>query len=128
MSVPTRIYRCSLALLTDLYELTMAYGYWKAGVSDREAVFNLYFRKHPFEGGFSIACGLAYVIDYLENFRFSDSDLTYLAQLRGNDERRTDQDQREYEHADLPPWFSWQSTQNSTDQASSRLRIRPRRR
>ena len=87
MSVPTEIYRTSLALLTDLYELTMAYGYWKAGVSDREAVFNLFFRKHPFQSGFSIACGLSYVVDYLANFRFDDSDLAYLAELRGNDDR-----------------------------------------
>ncbi|MBU0616390.1 MAG: nicotinate phosphoribosyltransferase [Planctomycetes bacterium] len=87
MSVPTEIYRSSLALLTDLYELTMAYGYWKAGVGDREAVFNLFFRKHPFQSGFSIACGLSYVVDYLANFRFDDSDLAYLAELRGNDER-----------------------------------------
>jgi nicotinate phosphoribosyltransferase len=87
MSVPTEIYRCSLALLTDLYELTMAYGYWKAGVGDREAVFNLFFRRHPFQSGFSIACGLSYVVDYLANFRFDDSDLGYLAELRGNDDR-----------------------------------------
>ena len=87
MSVPTEIYRSSLALLTDLYELTMAYGYWKAGVSDREAVFNLFFRRHPFQSGFSIACGLSYVVDYLANFHFDDSDLAYLAELRGNDER-----------------------------------------
>lgn len=87
MSVPTEIYRSSLALLTDLYELTMAYGYWKSGVSDREAAFNLFFRQHPFNGGFSIACGLAYAIDYLSNFHFDDSDLAYLADLRGNDER-----------------------------------------
>jgi nicotinate phosphoribosyltransferase len=41
-----------LALLTDLYELTMAYGYWKSGMSQKEAVFNLFFRQHPFKGGF----------------------------------------------------------------------------
>ncbi|MFQ5806017.1 MAG: nicotinate phosphoribosyltransferase [Phycisphaerae bacterium] len=87
MSVPTRIYRSSLALLTDLYELTMAYGYWKAGVSDREAVFNLFFRKHPFNSGYSIACGLAYVVDLLENSHFDDTDIAYLAELRGNDDR-----------------------------------------
>lgn len=87
MSVPTEIYRPSLALLTDLYELTMAYGYWKAGVSDREAVFNLFFRKQPFDSGYTVACGLAYVVDYLSNFRFDDSDLAHLAELRGNDDK-----------------------------------------
>ena len=51
----------SLSLLTDLYQLTMAYGYWKLGRADREAVFHLSFRKHPFGGGYAVACGLHYV-------------------------------------------------------------------
>ena len=38
-------------LLTDLYELTMACGYWKSRMADREAVFHLFFRQHPFQGG-----------------------------------------------------------------------------
>jgi nicotinate phosphoribosyltransferase len=76
----------SLTLLTDLYELTMAYGYWKSGMSDREAVFLHHFRKPPFGSGFTIACGLAPVIEFLERFRFAEDDLEYLASLRGNDE------------------------------------------
>ena len=48
----------NLALLTDFYELTMAYGYWKTGTMDREAVFHLFFRSNPFRGGFAVACGL----------------------------------------------------------------------
>ena len=47
-----------MALLTDLYQLTMAYGYWKSGLADREAVFHLFFREHPFHGGFTLSCGL----------------------------------------------------------------------
>ena len=43
------------ALLTDLYQLTMAYGYWKTGMADQEAVFHLLFRKQPFNGGFTVA-------------------------------------------------------------------------
>jgi len=78
-------YNQSLALLTDLYEVTMAYGYWKSGVAEREAVFHLIFREHPFKGNFTIACGLAYVIDFLENFCFDGSDTKYLATLKGND-------------------------------------------
>ena len=46
------------ALLTDLYQLTMAYGYWKTDRGDQEAVFHLHFRKQPFAGGFTLACGL----------------------------------------------------------------------
>lgn len=78
-------YNQSLALLTDLYQLTMAYGYWKGGVDGKEAVFHLTFRKHPFQGGFTIACGLQYVIDYLEHFQFDTTDVDYLASLKGND-------------------------------------------
>src|SRR5688500_3940712 len=77
-----QLYGSSLALLTDLYQLTMAYGYWKAGVADREAVFHLTFRRHPFGGGYAIAAGLEPVIDYLERFRFDGSDLEYLGGLR----------------------------------------------
>ncbi len=81
------LYSTSLSLLTDLYQITMAYGYWKSGTADREAVFNLYFRKHPFQGGFTIAAGLSGVIDYLNAFTFSDGDLDYLAGLTGTDHR-----------------------------------------
>ncbi len=80
-------YNQSLALLTDLYQFTMAYGYWKGGVDSKEAVFHLTFRKHPFQGGFTIACGLQYVIDYLEHFQFDTSDIEYLASLKGNDNK-----------------------------------------
>jgi nicotinate phosphoribosyltransferase len=72
-------------LLTDLYQLTMAYGYWKNQVHEREAVFHLFFRKNPFNSGFSVACGLADVIEYIETFRLDEDELTYLANLTGND-------------------------------------------
>ena len=75
----------SLALLTDLYELTMAYGYWRAGKVDDEAVFHLFFRENPFDGGYTIAAGLQPVIDYLDHLRFDDDDVAYLATLTGND-------------------------------------------
>ncbi len=78
-------YNQSLTLLTDLYEVTMACGYWKAGVAQRKAIFHLIFREHPFKGDFTVACGLAYVIDFLQNFHFDTSDVKYLATLKGND-------------------------------------------
>ncbi len=80
-----RLYDTSLGLLTDLYQLTMAYGYWKSGKAEQEAVFNLYFRKHPFQGGFTIACGLSSVIDYLNEYRFDEQDLEYVGSLTGSD-------------------------------------------
>ncbi len=77
----------SLGLLTDMYQLTMAYGYWKLGRHDLKATFQLYFRHSPFDGGFTISAGLADALDYLENLRFDDNDLAYLASLVGNDDR-----------------------------------------
>ena len=75
----------SVGLLTDLYQLTMAYGYWKTGELDTEAAFNLYFRASPFKGGYAIACGLGYLVDFVESFAYSNEDLDYLAGLQGND-------------------------------------------
>jgi nicotinate phosphoribosyltransferase len=85
MPTTTDLYKHSLSLLTDLYQLTMAYGYWKLGRTDQEAVFHLTFRNNPFHGGYSVACGLHYVIDFLTNLRFEQSDTDYLATLTGND-------------------------------------------
>lgn len=83
----TNLYRDSLSLLTDLYQLTMAYGYWKSGTSNKETVFNLFFRKRPFQNGYALACGLSYVLDYVEGLQFDDSDVEYLATLRGIDKQ-----------------------------------------
>ncbi len=82
---PSALYTQNLSMLTDLYQLTMAYGYWKAGEADTEAVFNLFFRKPPFGGGYTIACGLTDAIDLIANLGFEDDDVAYLATLTGND-------------------------------------------
>lgn len=75
------LYGHSLALLTDLYQLTMSYGYWKKGLDKKESVFHLFFRKRPFKGGFTIAAGLEYAINFLEKFNFDASDIAYLESL-----------------------------------------------
>ncbi|MBX9695608.1 MAG: nicotinate phosphoribosyltransferase [Cyanobacteria bacterium] len=72
----------SPVLLTDLYELTMAYGYWKTGMADTEAAFTMSFRKNPFNGGFAIFCGLSYLREYLADLRFSQEDIDYLEQIK----------------------------------------------
>ncbi|MCB9735469.1 MAG: nicotinate phosphoribosyltransferase [Deltaproteobacteria bacterium] len=82
------LYRHPLTLATDLYQLTMAYGYWKTGAASRDAVFHLFFRKNPFGGGYAVAAGLDHVIDYLREFRFGEEDLAYLATLTGADGER----------------------------------------
>lgn len=87
MSFLPALYRHSLALLTDLYQLTMAYGYWKEGMAEREAVFHLFFRRPPFGGGFTLACGLAQATELVEGLRFTEDDRAYLASLQGVDGR-----------------------------------------
>jgi nicotinate phosphoribosyltransferase len=75
----------SSGLLTDLYQLTMAQGYFSAGVTRDEACFHLFFRENPFGGGFSVACGLEQAVDYLEGLRFTSDDIAYLSTLKGSD-------------------------------------------
>jgi nicotinate phosphoribosyltransferase len=82
--IPT-LYKHNLTLLTDLYQLTMANGYWKNDMYNHEAVFHLFYRKNPFKNGFAIAAGLEQVISYLENLRFEVDDIRYLANLKGAD-------------------------------------------
>lgn len=67
-------------LLTDLYQITMAYAYWKSGKIHDTAVFDLYFRKNPFQGEFTIFAGLEECMKFFENFHYSDSDIEYLKQ------------------------------------------------
>ena len=75
----------STGLLTDLYQLTMAAGYWKNGLAEREAAFHLFFRRAPFGGAYAVACGLDAALDILRRWRFASEDLEYLSGLRGND-------------------------------------------
>jgi nicotinate phosphoribosyltransferase len=75
----------SPALHTDLYQVTMAAGYHRAGIAGREAVFHLFFRRHPFRGAYALAAGLETAVQYLERWRFDPGDLDYLATLTGAD-------------------------------------------
>lgn len=69
-------------LLTDFYQLTMAYGYWKLGIHEREAVFHLIYRKSPFKGNYAVACGLGTVIEFLRDWHLEVDDIEYLRSLR----------------------------------------------
>lgn len=68
----------SLALHTDLYQINMAQTYWAEGLHDRKAIFELYFRKLPFGNGYAIFAGLERMLQYLKDFKLSESDLDYL--------------------------------------------------
>lgn len=79
MNIQKKIYNDSLTLFTDFYELTMGYGYWKAGMKDQRALFHHTFRKWPFHGGYAIFAGLQTAIEYLQNLHFTENDLNYLS-------------------------------------------------
>jgi nicotinate phosphoribosyltransferase len=72
-------------LLTDLYQITMAYGYWKTGKHEQKTVFHWFYRKNPFGGDYTVACGLQPAIDFVLNWQFSGEEVAYLSKLKGND-------------------------------------------
>ncbi|KAG2533979.1 nicotinate phosphoribosyltransferase 1-like [Panicum virgatum] len=65
-------------LLTDLYQFTMAYAYWKAGKHLDSGVFDLYFRKNPFAGEFTIFGGLEECIRFIANFKITEEEIKFL--------------------------------------------------
>lgn len=77
----------SYSLMTDLYQLSMAYCYWKEKIQDRKSCFTLFFRKKPFGGEYAIAAGLETLIQFIQNFSYSESDLEYLSTLNGYDQK-----------------------------------------
>jgi nicotinate phosphoribosyltransferase len=83
MGYPTDVYAQPLGLLTDLYQLTMAYAAFRERLHEQHAAFHLSFRQNPFGSGFTLACGLAPALDYLQGHRFAADDLDWLGSLRG---------------------------------------------
>ena len=75
--------RCGItsALFTDFYELTMAQGYWKEKMN-HPVVFDMFFRRQPWSGGFSVLAGNETLLDLLTSFRFGDADIAYLAEQK----------------------------------------------
>jgi nicotinate phosphoribosyltransferase len=65
-------------LLTDLYQITMTYAYWRSGIHRQRGVFDLIFRKNPFGGEYAIFAGLREALAYLEAYRFSAADIEFL--------------------------------------------------
>ncbi|MBA0717350.1 hypothetical protein Golax_005181 [Gossypium laxum] len=65
-------------LLTDLYQFTMAYAYWKAGKHNERAVFDLYFRKNPFGGEFTVFAGLEECIKLIANFKLTEEEVSFI--------------------------------------------------
>ncbi len=69
-----------LSLLSDYYEFTMASGFYEAGLADRVACFDMFFRRVPDNGGFAIMAGLQQVIDYLKDLHFTAEEISFLKQ------------------------------------------------
>ncbi|MDR2515568.1 MAG: nicotinate phosphoribosyltransferase [Christensenellaceae bacterium] len=76
----------NLSLMTDLYELTMMYGYFKKGMAGHVAVFDLFFRKNSPNSAYAVAAGLEQAVEYVQNLRFEEDDLAYLRSLELFDE------------------------------------------
>ncbi len=70
--------KMNLTLLTDFYEITMANGYFEAGMKDEKAYFDMFFRKVPDGGGFAIMAGVEQMIEYFKNLKFDDEDIEFL--------------------------------------------------
>lgn len=76
------------AMVMDLYELTMANGYFLDDESrDMRVAFDVFFRRNPDEGGFSVFAGLEQIVDYLDTLHFEPEDIAYLRSLGQFDER-----------------------------------------
>jgi nicotinate phosphoribosyltransferase len=78
------------ALNTDLYELTMAAGYFEGGKADNRATFELFVRRLPWNRNFVLAAGLAQAVDYLRNLRFTPAEIAYLRTLPQFEHTRTE--------------------------------------
>ncbi len=71
----------NLTMVMDLYELTMANGYFNDGDKETKVAFDVFYRKNPDRGGFAIFAGLEQIIEYIENLHFSEEDVAYLRSL-----------------------------------------------
>ena len=68
----------NLTMLCDFYELTMANGYFKAGLGDRIVYFDVFYRENPDNGGFAVVAGLQQIVEYIRDLRFDEDDIAYL--------------------------------------------------
>jgi nicotinate phosphoribosyltransferase len=79
-SLPPPSNKLVTPLLTDLYQITMTYAYWKNNRQHEPSIFELFFRKNPFKGEYTIFCGLDEVLKFIDNYHFSEEDIEYLKQ------------------------------------------------
>jgi nicotinate phosphoribosyltransferase len=87
-------------LLTDFYQLTMSYAYWKSGIHKKEAIFELFFRKNPFNGAYTLFAGLSEALSFISGYKIDSEQLAYIKKLLPDCE---------------PGFFDWLSSINSSD-------------
>lgn len=75
--------KTSLALTVDLYELTMAQGYFQSGMANRSSVFHMFYRSPPFKGRYVVIAGIEPFADWLEALSFTNEDIKFLASVPG---------------------------------------------
>ena len=68
-------------MMMDLYELTMANGYFNDQDKDVKVAFDVFYRRNPDDGGFAIFAGLEQIVEYIENLHFGEEDIAYLQSL-----------------------------------------------
>lgn len=71
----------NLTMVMDLYELTMANGYFNSGDKESKVAFDVFYRRNPDKGGFAIFAGLEQIVEYIENLHFAEADIAYLRSL-----------------------------------------------
>ena len=109
-SVPHPTNHLVTALLTDVYQVTMTYAHWKNNRHNHPATFELFFRKNPFGGEYTIFAGLDECIKYITHFSFSAHDITYLKSIPS------------LQHCD-DAFFDWLGQLNTKQNAGGPVRI-----
>ncbi len=77
----TQFDKRNVSMMMDLYELTMANGYFSDDRMADRVTFDVFYRHNPDKGGFAIFAGLEQVIEYIENMHFDEEDVEYLRSL-----------------------------------------------
>ncbi len=73
----------SFTLHTDAYQINMIQTYWEQGIHNKHAVFEVFFRKMPFQNGYAVFAGLERVVNYINHLHFTATDIAYLRELGG---------------------------------------------
>ena len=76
----------NLTLLTDFYQLTMSNAYFKEDLNKEKLIFDVFFRKNPSDGGYTVVCGIDQVVDYIQKLEFTESDIEYLSSMKTFDQ------------------------------------------